>query len=66
MKKLTNLLLAGIGGVKVQFKWQGKNESNWITNVAVLGLHSPVMMSRHQENLRKFDACRDRDHKLGS
>ena len=64
MKKLTNLLLAGsvkerrkssrknaaIGGVKVQFKWQGRNESNWLTNVAVLGLHSPVMMSRHQEN----------------
>ena len=50
----------------MQFKWQGRNESNWITNVAVLGLHSPVMMSRHQENLRKFDAGRDKDHKLGS
>ena len=59
MKKLTNLLLAGsvkerrkssrknatIGGIKVQFKWQGRNESNWLTNVAVLGLHSPVMTS---------------------
>ena len=51
MKKLTNLLLAGkvkerrkkqyedaaIGGVKVQFKWQSRNESNWLIHVAVLG-----------------------------
>ena len=28
---------AAIGGVKVQFKWQGRNESNWLINVAVLG-----------------------------
>ena len=28
---------AAIGGVKVQFKWKGRNESNWLINVAVLG-----------------------------
>ena len=28
--------------------------------------HSPVMRSQHQENERKFDAGRDRDHKMGS
>ena len=50
----------------MQFKWQGINESNWLTNVAVLGLHSPVKTSQHQGNRRKFDAGRDRDHKLGS
>ena len=64
MKKLTNLLLAGRGkesrkssrkmqklwSKKVQFKWQGEIESNWLISVAVLGVHSPVMRSRHQEN----------------
>ena len=28
---------AEIGGVKVQLKWQSRNESNWLINVAVLG-----------------------------
>ena len=50
----------------MQFKWQGRNESNWLINVAVLGLYNPVMTSRHQGNLRKFDAGRNRNHKLGS
>ena len=30
------------------------------------GLHNPVMRSRHQENGRKFDAGRDKDHKMSS
>ena len=50
----------------MQFKWQSRNESNWLINVAVLGFAQSSMRSRHQENLRKFDAGRDRDHKLGS
>ena len=63
MKKLSNLLLTGSvkerrkSSRKMQQlvelkcrKLQGRNESNWLTNVTVLGLHSPVMMSRHQEN----------------
>ena len=49
-KKKKQLKNAAIGGVKVQFKWQGINKSNGLTNVAVLGLHSPVMTSRHQGN----------------
>ena len=34
-KKKKQQKKAAIGGVKVQFKWQGRNESNWLTNVAV-------------------------------
>ena len=28
---------AATGGVKVQFNWQGRNGSNWLINVAILG-----------------------------
>ena len=72
MKKLTKLLLTG--SVKERRKssrkmqqlvelkcrnWQGRNESNWLTNAANLGLHSPVMMSRHQEKFKEI-LCKSR------
>ena len=64
MKKLTNLLLAGREKErrkkaiekcsnrwsKSAVEWQNINGSNRLINVAVLGVHSPVMRSRHQEN----------------
>ena len=72
MKQLTNLLLAG--NVKEGRKSRRKCSSIDRAEMKATGelmmrfwrLHSPVMRSRHQENGRKFDAGRDKNHKMGS
>ena len=57
---------AEIGGVEMQFKWQSRNESNWLINVAVLGFAQSSYEVTTSGKLKEFDAGRDRDHKIGS
>ena len=55
-----------IGGVKVHLKWQSRNESNWLINVAVLGFAQSSYEVATSGKLKEFDAGRDRDHKIDS
>ena len=50
----------------MQFKWQSRNESNWLINVAVLGFAQSSYEVTTSEKLKEFDTGRDRDHKIGS
>ena len=50
----------------MQFKWQSRNESNWLINVVVLGFALSSYEVATSGKLKEFDAGRDRDHKIGS
>ena len=50
----------------MQFKWQSRNESNWLINVAVLGFAQSNYKVTTSRKLKEFDAGRDKDHKIGS
>ena len=50
----------------MQFKWQSRNESNWLINVAILGFAQSSYEVTTSGKLKEFDAGCDRDHKIGS
>ena len=50
----------------MQLKWQSRNESNWLINVAVLGFAQSSYEVATSGKLKEFDVGRDRDRKIGN